>query len=194
MRITVGGACQEELNDTLRRRVASHLSRIAARYFGQAEEACVTFGRARSFFTCDINLQADRGLMLHGEGEAADAPSAFDDAVEHIARRLRRYRRRVREHARDVARRDEPEIGRQYVLKPTETDGSRMGAGMAPVCATVVDTERMPLSTLSVGEALMRLELADEPALMFRNCATGEINAVVRRPDGLIGWMDPTSE
>ena len=39
----------------------------------------------------------------------------------------------------------------------------------------------------------MRLDLADQAVLMFRNSASSEINVVYRRPDGHIGWLDPTS-
>jgi ribosomal subunit interface protein len=94
MQINVSGK-QVDLSDSLRTRVQSNLDMIAAKYFDHALEAHVTFGRARSFFTCDINVHAGRGLTLRGEGEAGDAHSAFDDAAEHIATRLRRYRRRV---------------------------------------------------------------------------------------------------
>ena len=98
MHITVSGK-QLELSDALRHRVWTMLDTISRKYFGNALEAQVTFSRARSFFTCDINMHAGRGLTLRGEGEAADANAAFDDAAEHIAKRLRRYRRRVNEHA-----------------------------------------------------------------------------------------------
>jgi len=30
--------------------------------------------------------------------------------------------------------------------------------------------------------------------LMFRNCATGELNVVYRRVDGNIGWIDPAQQ
>ena len=107
MQITVSGK-QVELSDALRTRVSDSLANIATKYFDHALEAHVVFSRARSFFTCDINLHAGRGLTLRGEGEAADANAAFDDAAEHIAKRLRRYRRRVNDHARDLAHRDRP--------------------------------------------------------------------------------------
>src|ERR1700678_4751511 len=107
MQITVSGK-QVELSDALQTSVSTQLVVIAGKYFDHALEAHVTFSRARSFFTCDINMHAGRGLVLRGEGEAADANSAFDDAAEHIAKRLRRYRRRVNEHARDGAQRDTP--------------------------------------------------------------------------------------
>ncbi len=195
MEINVSGK-QIELSDALRTRVATHLEGIARKYFDRALEAQVTFGRARSFFTCDINLHAGRGLSLRGEGEAADAPTAFDDAAEHIAKRLRRYRRRVNEHARDLANRARPEAARQYILRQDvggTADGGMPGAEAETAAyATIIAEQVTEISRLSVGEAVMRMDLADQPVLMFRNSATGELNVIYRRQDGNIGWIDPS--
>jgi ribosomal subunit interface protein len=192
MQITVAGK-QVDLSDALRTRVADHLDGIATKYFDHALEAQVTFSRARSFFTCDINLHAGRGLTLRGEGEAADAHTAFDDAAEHIAKRLRRYRRRLNEHARDIANRERPEIARQYILRQEQVGETPGLDGVeSPAYATVIAEIAAEISHLSVGEAVMRMDLADQPFLMFRNSASGELNVVYRRDDGNIGWIDPT--
>jgi len=193
MQITVSGK-QVDLSDALRTRVAQQLDTIAGKYFDHALEAHVTFSRARSFFTCDINLHAGRGLMLRGEGEAGDANSAFDDAAEHIAKRLRRYRRRVNEHSRDHANRERPRAGRQYVLRQEDEDQATPAAGgtrQAGTYATVIAETATEIATLSVSDAVMRMDLADQPVLMFRNSATGELNVVYRRSDGNIGWIAP---
>ena len=189
MQITVSGK-QVDLSDALRVRVAEHLDQITGKYFDSAQEASVTFSRARSFFTCDINVHAGRGLTLRGEGEAADAHGAFDDAAEHIAKRLRRYRRRVNEHARDLAHRARPEAARAYVLRQEEETAPASDA-TAPTYATVVAETVAEINTLSVGEAVMRMDLADQAVFMFRNSTTGELNVVYRRTDGNIGWIDP---
>ena len=192
MQITVSGK-QVELSDALRTRVADQLDQIAGKYFDHAQEANVTFSRARSFFTCDINVHAGRGLTLRGEGEAADAHGAFDDAAEHIAKRLRRYRRRVNEHARDLANRARPEAARQYVLRQEEEAAAATnGSTEAPTYATVIAETAADISTLTVSEAVMRMDLADQPVLMFRNSATQQLNVVYRRTDGNIGWIDPS--
>ncbi len=198
MHINVAGK-QIELSDALRTRVTAHLDIIAEKYFDDALEANVTFSRARSFFTCDINVRAARGLLLRGEGEAADAHGAFDDAAEHIAKRLRRYRRRVNDHSRDLAQR-RPEIGRQYTLRQDEETPARIaGDGNVQVAqtasgayATIIAEQATDISHLTVGEAVMQLDLADHTVLMFRNSASDEINVVYRRSDGHIGWLDPT--
>lgn len=193
MQIHVSGK-QIDLSDALRHRVTTHLGRIAHRYFDQAQEANVTFSRARSFFTCDINLHAARGLTLRGEGEAADAPGAFDDAAEHIARRLRRYRERVKDHSRASARTPAPETGRSYVIRAAEavatprTGGHEETAGEHPA---IIAEQPAEIPFLSVSEAVMRLDLAHCSLLVFRNSVSRQVNIVYRREDGNIGWIDP---
>jgi ribosomal subunit interface protein len=190
MQITVSGK-QLDLSDALCTRVSSHMEHIATKYFGHAQDAQVTFSRARCFFTCDITVHAGRGLRLRGEGEAQDAPTAFDDAAEHIAKRLRRYRRRVNEHARDLANRERPETARQYVLAATDDpDGADDGAA-AGALSTVIAEHPAEISQLSVDEAVMQMDLADQPLLMFRNRTSGTLNVIYRRGDGNIGWIDP---
>ena len=192
MHITVSGK-QVELSDALRTRVSQALDTIAGKYFDHALEAHVTFSRARSFFTCDINVHAGPGLMLRGEGEAADANAAFDDAAEHIAKRLRRYRRRVNDHARDQASRERPQAARQYTLRQEEEEETAANGDVkGATYATVVAEVPTAIAVLTVSDAVMRMDLADQPVLMFRNSATGVLNVVYRRSDGNIGWIDPT--
>ena len=182
---------------------------IAGKYFDGALEANVTFSRARSFFTCDINVHAGRGLTVRGEGEAGDANAAFDDAAAHIAKRLRRYRRRVNEHARDLANRERPQAGREYVLRhedgePVLTGPVLTGTVLAepahpePVAevasyATIIAEAATHISRLSVGEAVMQMDLSNQQAMMFHNSATGVLNVVYRRTDGHVGWIDPSA-
>jgi ribosomal subunit interface protein len=191
MQITVSGK-QLDLSDALRQRVANQLDQIASKYFDHALEANVTFSRARCFFTCDINLHAGRGLRLRAEGEAADAHSAFDDAAEHVAKRLRRYRRRVNEHARDLANRERPEAARQYILRQEDEPDDLAGDAIALTHATIIAESPTEIARLSVSDAVMRMDLADQKVLMFRNSTSGELNVIYRRDDGHIGWIDPS--
>ncbi len=222
MQLTVSGK-QIDLSDALRDYVSRHMENIINKYFEHALEASVTFSRARSFFTCDINLHAGRGVTVRGEGEAADAHAAFDDAAEHIAKRLRRYRKRVSEHARGLITRAKPEPGREYVLQDedrmppeatTPGPGKLNGNGHADkhagiraraeadrredaaeqealFAATVIAESATAIETLSVRDAVMHMDLAYRPVLMFRNCKNGQLNVVYRRSDGHIGWIDP---
>lgn len=195
MHITVAGK-QVATSDALRTHVESGLEGITAKYFDRALEARVTFrkdakGVAGGHFACDINLHAGRGLMMRGEGQGADAHRAFDVAAEHVAKRLRRYRRRVNEHARSQATEREPqEMAREYVVR-TEEDAEEAPMIDGAEHAAVVAEDMRELHQLTVGEATMRLDLAGSPVIVFRNRASGVINVVYRRADGHVGWIDP---
>ena len=121
MQITVSGK-QVELSDALRERVSHELTGITGKYFEHAQDARITFARSRLGFSCDIDLHAGRGLTMRGEAEATDAYAAFDKAAVNVGKRLRRYRRRVNEHARDHAQRARPEAARQIILRAEAED------------------------------------------------------------------------
>ena len=201
MQLTVSGK-QVDLSDALRVHVGKNLDTITHKYFDAALEAHVTFSKARSFFTCDINLHAGRGITVRGEGEAADAHAAFDDAAEHIATRLRRYRQRVSAHQRDAGTRAKPQPGKQYVLRheaeereydapAPQANGNGHGTGHEALHGIVVAESAASIETLSVRDAVMRMDLAFQPVLMFRNAKTSHLNVVYRRADGNVGWIDP---
>ena len=139
MHITVSGK-QVDVGDALRTYVAEQLGIISGKYFDHALEAQVVFSKARSFFMCDIQMHAGRNIIMRGEGEAQDAHAAFDAAAEHVGKRLRRYRRKVNDHARDLAHRERPLAATQYVLSQERpagaddegnghADGSRVAGG-----------------------------------------------------------------
>jgi ribosomal subunit interface protein len=206
MHITVAGK-QVDTGDALKTHVHEGLNTIARKYFDHALEANVTFRRDRAFFACDINLKAGRNLFMRGEGEGPDAHRAFEVAAEHVAKRLRRYRRRVNDHARSLADgRAEAEAATQYVLQQAEEEegeeesgatanGHATAAGkVAEAHGAIVAEQQTEIVRLSVSEAVMRLDLTHQPVLMFRNSGSGALNVVYRRPDGCVGWIDAPAE
>jgi ribosomal subunit interface protein len=199
MHITVAGK-QVETGEALQTHVREGLGTIARKYFDHALEANVTFRRDGKghAFVCDINLKAGRDLFMRGEGEGPDAHRAFEEAAEHVAKRLRRYRRRVNDHARSLAaQRDMPrgEPARQVVLarpdEEEEADAAEAAVANGTDNPTVVAEAQGMIETLTVGEAVMRLDLLQQQVLMFRNRASGALNVVHKRADGHVGWIDP---
>jgi ribosomal subunit interface protein len=204
MHITVAGK-QVETGEALKTHVRDGLGVIAKKYFDHALEANVTFRRDAKgklgAFNCDINLKAGRNLFIRGEGEGADAHRAFEVAAEHVAKRLRRYRRRVNDHARSLSeeRGEAAESAPVYVVSPAEDEGdddapARAGNGAdgngAEAHGAIVAEPPAEIVRLTLSEAVMRLDLAQMVALPFRNSGSGAINLVYRRTDGCIGWID----
>jgi hypothetical protein len=69
-----------------------------------------------------------------------------------------------------------------------EDDGGAVG-GDEPV---IIAEQAAELKTLTVSMAVLEMDLADAPFVLFRNAANGAMNFVYRRPDGHVGWIDPS--
>jgi hypothetical protein len=61
---------------------------------------------------------------------------------------------------------------------------------LQPMIIAEMET-RIP--SLSVGEAVMQMELSGAPLLVFLNEKHGRVNVVHRRDDGNVGWIDPSA-
>ncbi|TMF91526.1 MAG: ribosome-associated translation inhibitor RaiA [Chloroflexi bacterium] len=195
MQLTVTGK-QVDVGGALRRHVEESLDALLGKYFRTAIEAHAVFAREAHLIRTDLSLHVGRGIMIKSGATASDYYPAFDAAAERLAKQLRRYKRRLRDHhARLRNQAENSETARAFVLAPVDEEAeSEMmpnGDAAAPVVIAEMSTE---LPRLTVGEAVMRMDLADAPVLLFRNRSHGELNVVYRRSDGNVGWLDPALE
>jgi len=186
MQLSVKGK-QLDVGDALRTHINDALERILGKYFGDAIDVGVTLARESGRYRADITAHVGRGILLQAGGDS-DAPyPAFDTAADHLAKRLRRYKRRLRDHHKESNEGGETLAAQQYILAGEEAEGGGADDG-APVVIAEMTTE---IPNLTVGEAVMRMDLAELPALLFRNASHSGLNMVYRRGDGNIGWIDP---
>lgn len=202
MHLTVKGK-QLDVGDALRAYVAEQLNTIAGKYFSNPIEATVVFAHDASYlYKADISVHVGRGMLLQSSADATEIYPAFDAACEKVAKRLRRYKRRLRDH-HNASERETTEAANNAVLSARESvihaDGwadtpsgqvEEEAEGTEPV---VIAEMKTTIESMSVAEAVMRMDLAELPALLFRNGAHGELNMIYRRADGNVGWVDPTS-
>ena len=186
MQIAIKGK-QIDVGDALRNHIETSIEATVSKYFDKAIEANVVVMRRAHLFRADISVHIGRGMLLQGHGEEAEAYAAFDAARERIDKRLRRYKRWLRDHHKDRADRAETLVANQYVLA-TGSEADEAEPEISPVIVAEMSTE---IDTLTVGEAVARMDLADLSAMMFRNRAHGGLNMVYRRSDGHVGWIDP---
>jgi ribosomal subunit interface protein len=190
MNLTVSGK-QIDVGDSLRAHVERELVSSVGKYFGDAVEGSVVFSRDGYQFRVDVSVHIGRNIIVQSQGMATDAYAAYEIASDHVAKRLRRYKRRLRDHHQRVGRNGQDLAARHIVLAAEPEDlPEREPAEPGPA---IIAEMRADIPTLTVGEAVMRLDLAHEPALMFRNSANGLMNMVYRRRDGNIGWVDPAN-
>jgi ribosomal subunit interface protein len=192
MRIQVAGR-QMEVGEALRSRIEDELTSGVAKYFSRATDAVVTVGKnGGAGIDVDCTVHLSSGISLQAEGHGGDAHSAFDDALDKLEKRVRRYKRRLRNHHADNKSPLPAEAASAYVLAPlgeeNEAEDDTNGGEDTPlvIAETIVDVRTMPVSM-----AVMQLDLSESPALMFRNAANGALNVVYRRKDGNVGWIDP---
>jgi len=190
MQVSVSGK-QLDVGDAFRDHIEHTLLAVVDKYFGNALDAHAVLSREAHLYRADVAVHVGHNILVQCHAEA-DAPyPAFDSAAERIAKRLRRYKRRLRAHHKHQGQRAASFQAQQYILAAARDDGEDEPAESdKPVIIAELTTA---IDSMTVGEAVMRLDLADLPAMLFRNSAHGELNMVYRRPDGNIGWVDPRS-
>jgi ribosomal subunit interface protein len=193
MQLIVKGQ-QIDVGDALREHVRQSLTNVFGKYFGDAIDATVTFSREAHLLRAALTVHVGRGITAESEATADQPYAAFDIAADRLAKRLRRHKRRLRDHHKTpAAAAAEVQLASHYVLATAPEGGDDdSGAGAAEDGQpTVVAEMKAEILSLTVSEAVMRLDLVDNGALMFVNRAHGGLNMVYRRPDGNIGWVDP---
>jgi ribosomal subunit interface protein len=175
-----------DIGDVLRTRVEERIALGVSKYFDGGYDASVTVEREGSGFRSECTIHLDTGIVLKAEGHDPDAYQSFDGAAERIEKRLRRYKRKLKEHR--GAPKGEPLPAAAYVIAAPDED-AEVAPDDAPV---VIAEEATTLATMSVSNAVMALDLAEVPVVVFRHAVHGGINVVYRRRDGNIGWIDPS--
>jgi ribosomal subunit interface protein len=194
MHITITGR-HLDVGAALRRHVEEGLASAVAKYFDRAIDAHVTFDKRAAFFLADIAVHIGRGIEAHASGESDDAYRAFAEALDNLAKRLRRHKRRLRDHRNAETRAFETERAQQFILagpsEESEAAAAGHGDGRGDAEHLVIAEVQTEIPRLTVGEAVMHLDLGKQPALLFRNAGHGGMNMIYRRTDGHIGWVDP---
>jgi ribosomal subunit interface protein len=178
---------QLDVGDALRGHVQQHLADIVSKFFENPLEATVVFSREAHLYRADISVHAARGILLQSNSAANDPYPAFEEAAGRMATRLSRYKKRlITQHHHEA--RKAPIPANQYVLDPAKEASQSETQAHAPLIVAEMTTT---IETVTVSEAVMLLDLAELPAMLFKNAATGGLNMIYRRSDGNIGWVDP---
>lgn len=194
MQISIHGK-QMDVGDALRTHATDKLEDLNQKYFNNGTEATVTFspeGHGHGLVRTHISIRIGKEIMVMSDAEAADPYGSFETAYEKVAKQLRRYKRRLRDHHNRMEQTPEGEMlkARDYVIA-NEADNAAPEEAADDAAPVVVAEVTANIQTMSVSEAVMRLDLSGQPALMFRNANHKGLNMVYRRTDGHVGWLDP---
>jgi ribosomal subunit interface protein len=180
-----------DIGESLRAHVLDKVQALIARYFDGKVTGHVVISPEGSTFRTDCSLHLSSGMNLQSEGRAHEPYASFEQSADKIERRLRRYKKRLKEHAggheASAVARERLELAK-FVIEAPADDEAEAPVDYSPV---VVAEGSQPLRNLSVASAVAELDLTGAPLVVFQHATSARINIVYRRRDGAIGWLDP---
>lgn len=189
MRYQISGK-QIDIGEALQTHVQSELSEMLGKYAGRPTDATVVFSKNAHEFVCEATVHLSTGLTAQAKAHETEVYAAFDSCSEKMDKQLRRYKRRLKDHHKERSHPVELSGASSYILAGTEESDESEPETLQPIIVAEMESK---IPSLSVGEAVMQMELAGAPVLVFRNEGNKGINVVYRRDDGNVGWIDPSS-
>ena len=179
---------QIDIGTALQTHVEGEIESVLAKYPGRPTDANVVFSKDAHEHVCETVVHLSTGMSVQARGHAIDIYAAFDASAEKIDKQLRRYKRRLKDHHSSRSQPIDQFAASTYILANDDGVEESEPDALQPIIIAEMETK---IPTLSVGEAVMQMELAGAPVLVFRNEERGGVNIVYHREDGNIGWIDP---
>ena len=160
MKLEVSGK-QLDTGEALREHIAERMQAVVDKYFERTVEAKVTLSRDAHWYVCDCQAHLATGLLAQASAKESEIYAACDKAIARLEKQLRRYKRRLKDHHQ---KRKEPVdkfeasayvLSGQFDEETTEQAAAQEQFWSPAIVAE--GTESIP--TLSVGEAVMQMEL-----------------------------------
>ena len=189
MQYNVSGK-QIDIGTALQTHVTDALDVVIEKYAERPTHANITFSKSSSEFVSEIVIHLSTGLTAQARAHSHEIYAAFDAAAAKLEKQLRRYKRRLKDHHRERTSPVELSAASSYIIATDESDKDVEPQSLQPVIVAELDHK---IPSLSVGEAVMQMELSDAPVVVFNNEGRDSVNVVYRRADGHIGWIDPSN-
>jgi ribosomal subunit interface protein len=187
MRYQISGQ-QINIGEALQEHVKRDLDDVSGKYAERPTDANIIFSRSAHEYVCEITIHLSTGLNASAKARETEIYAAFDSCSAKLEKQLRRYKRRLKDHHRQRVQPIELSDASSYVLSSLVQQEDTDFDTLQPII--VAETEsKIPF--LSVGEAVMQMELAGSHFLVFRNEGKKNVNVVYLRDDGNIGWIEP---
>ncbi len=190
MHITLSGK-HFSLGESLKEHIHAHLKKVIDKYFDHAVEAHVTLDKTTHGIESHIEVHIGRNIIVRTTEQAEDPYVSVDAAIKKVEKSLQRYKSRLKAH-HGTHDESKEERSSQYILDPAYRNlNHQEETGPEYQQPPIIAETTAYIPSLTVSEAVMRMDLSDAGALLFKNKAHGGFNLVYFRKDGNIGWVDP---
>jgi ribosomal subunit interface protein len=184
-----------DLGEALQTHIKDKMQDISDKYFGRSVHCIVTIDKeTKTLFKTHISMTVGKDIQVISTTKEHDVYGSFDLAAEKVAKQLRRYKRKLRDHHQQMEAAQEmrvPEYTIGLSLRDDQVDhltDEEIDMQDEPAIVAEMTTN---IQSMTVSDAVMRLNLSGNNAMMFRNSKNGGLNMVYVRQDGNIGWVDP---
>jgi ribosomal subunit interface protein len=178
-----------DVGEALRSYVQERVVHTVEKFIGRAPTGHVRIEKEHGGFRTSCTIHLWQGMSLEAHGVAPDAYQSADRACERLEKRVRRYKRRLNRHGDGETPRKQTSAA-SYVIQVSPEEHEERDEDN-PIIIAEAETV---VHEMAVSDAVMQMDLADQPFVVFRNASHGEINVVYRREDGNIGWIDPAGK
>lgn len=202
MQVRVLGSSME-IGESLTDYIQEHLDKMVKKFFEKAVSSEAHFKKEGNLYKVIliINEGVKRGIFVKSDGEAGDAYGAFNEASKKAESQLRRYRNRIKDYRAKGGGLKNAEVdyksfsATKFVLPPLPynvfNEMEESANESTKFDHKIIEEKVTEIETLEVEDAIMKMDLANLPALVFINKKNGRMNVVYHRKDGLISLIDP---
>ncbi|WDM85756.1 ribosome-associated translation inhibitor RaiA [Ehrlichia sp. JZT12] len=187
-----------DITDNIRTYVESNVQDYIAKFFmnDTAVNIKVILSKDANLFSASINISDIKSEFIRISKTSDTAYHAVDNVISSLCDKLQRHKsERVNKyrHNKNSVKAQMKCFG--YVLDKNlienYNDSSNDSSDSNSNNAGLVIEEEVMLKTMSIGDAIMEMELLSLPALLFINAKNNRVNMVYIRNDGNIVWVDP---
>lgn len=164
-------------------------------------------------------LPTNRGLVVKSDGNSSDPRMALEESIEKSIKQLLRYKKKIsnfRKRNKGYEYISNPNLSNdelnilfqdfskegnfetsKYILQPNplteeiEEKLSKESNISNNENINIVEEKNTMIEELSLDDAIMKMDLADLPALVFINKDNKRLNFVYYRKDGRLSFIDP---
>ena len=187
MRYQVSGK-QIDIGTALQQHVKSEIDEVVSKYAERPTDAIVVFSKSGHEFVCEATVHLSTGLTAQARSHENEIYASFDNCAAKMEKQLRRYKRRLKDHHATRKTPVELSSASAYILVSEGENEESEPETLQPIIIAEVETT---IPKLSVGEAVMQMEISGKDFFVFKNDANKLVSIVYHRDDGNIGWIEP---
>ena len=148
------------------------------KYIENPREVHVVLSAEKFRHTAEITIIGN-GMTLNSQGRDTDLYAAIDQMVDKIERQIRERREKGR---RKRANATPSPIGPSKSEEPLEEKSF----------SSLIQKKHILAKSMSLEEAVVRLETSRRDFLVFLNSDTEQVNVLCRSKDGGYEWIEPS--